>query len=163
MTEAERIATNRILRDPVFKSNDLVYETGPAVHLNGHQAVAYARNRDNGGDTERNSRQREVLEAMFGKAKDLDVLEYPNLSSMILSECTTSLSDEDMMSLGTWAITSGPKFEEFSLPNEDCNASGQTIGGLWYFVYDLDVASEVLLDFIYERKPLVSEESSIIE
>ena len=43
-----------------------------------------------------------------------------------------------MMGIGTWAITSGAEMEQLSLPNEECNASGELIDDVWYYVYDLD-------------------------
>ena len=47
--------------------------------------------------------------------------------------------------------TSGATMEQLSLPNENCNASGEMIDGVWYYVYDLDLATDLLHDFIYEE------------
>ena len=32
---------------------------------------------------------------------------------------------------------SGATLEQMSLPNENCNSSGEIIDGVWYYVYDL--------------------------
>ena len=33
--------------------------------------------------------------------------------------------------------------EQMSLPNENCNSSGEIIDGVWYYVYDLDLATDL--------------------
>ncbi|MDD6276070.1 MAG: LCP family protein [Clostridia bacterium] len=125
-------------------------ETGDVL-LSGGQAVAYARNRYTGTDIDRMDRQYEVLVAMAQSAKNMSAAKYDKFLKMLLSECVTSLSDEEIISIGLWAASSSPEFERLVLPNGDCNASGKTINGLWYYVYDLDKAKQVLHSFIYEN------------
>ena len=148
INEDELASTNKII---VEAGGTPIGYSGESVHLTGEQAIGYARNRTVGGDTQRTSRQREVLSAMFKQVKSMDLTQYPGLINMVLSQSVTSLSDSDMLGIGTWAITSGAELEQLSLPNEECNASGQVIDDLWYFVYDLDVATGILHDFIYEE------------
>lgn len=127
------------------------YVTEPGVQtLTGGQAVAYARNRYTGSDITRMERQREVLHAMMDKAMTLKVTQYPEFLSMVLSQCTTSLSQDEMLSMGLWAVASRPDFQQMVLPNDRCNARGEMINGGWFFVYDLDTASKELHNFIYE-------------
>lgn len=127
------------------------YVTEPGVQtLTGGQAVVYARNRYTGTDITRMERQREVLHAMMDKAMKLKVTKYPEFLSMLLSECTTSLTEDEILSIGLWAVTSKPSFQQMVLPNDNCHASGEMINGGWYFVYDLDTASKELHNFIYE-------------
>lgn len=126
-----------------------VTETGDLL-LSGGQAVAYARNRYTGNDLNRMERQREVLYAMVQAVLDMDIQKYPELISMILSQCVTSLTDEEMIAMGSWALLSKPSFEQYALPNDDCNAHGETINEQWHFVYDLDNAAQLLHGFIYE-------------
>lgn len=119
--------------------------------LNGGQAVCYARIRHTDSDVERGNRQKEVLTAMFASAKKLNPLKLPKVAQMIVSECQTSLSENDIMSLGAWAITSSPTFEQLSVPNENIPSSGKMISGVWYYVYDLDTAKKEIHDFIFEE------------
>lgn len=128
---------------------DPITETGDVL-LTGGQAVAYARDRTNGTDLDRTDRQREVLNSMFQSAMQLDVTKLPGFISMVFSECITSLTDEEILGMGTWALTSGPTLEQASFPTAGCNASGEIIDELWYFVYDLDHATDLLHKFIYE-------------
>ncbi len=130
-------------------STDHVTEPG-VQKLSGGQAVAYARNRYTGSDITRMERQREVLHAMMDEAMKLKATQYPEFLSMVLSECTTSLSQDEMLSMGLWAVTSKPEFQQMVLPNDRCNARGEMINGGWFFVYDLDTASKELHNFIYE-------------
>lgn len=152
ISEDELASTNEIIASMVGSTDATpIPSSGESVHLTGAQALAYARNRTVGGDSQRTSRQREVLSAMFTQVKSMDLTQYPGLINMVLSQSVTSLSDNDMMGIGTWAITSGAEMEQLSLPNEECNASGELIDDVWYYVYDLDVATEILHNFIYEE------------
>ncbi len=119
--------------------------------LDGTQALCYARIRKIDGDIERGNRQKEVLEAMFDKVKDTSISKLPSVAEMVLSECQTSLSTQDIMNMGIWAITSKPTIENISIPSKDMNAKGQTIRGVWYYVYDVDVAKEEIKNFILEK------------
>lgn len=126
--------------------------------LNGGQALAYSRNRYTGSDLTRGNRQREVLSAAFEKVKSMNKLKLPKLVDMVLSECATTLSSSEMLSIGTWALTSSPTIHSLGIPTKECNASGQMINGRSYMVYDLDFASGVIHDFIYTsaKEPEVS-------
>ncbi len=153
VTEAER----KVMQGYIEELNKLGIETQPLektgnVLLSGGQAVAYARNRYTGTDKDRMDRQYEVLLAMADSAKKMSVTKYDNFVKMLLSECVTSLSDDQIMSMGLWALTASPEFERLSLPNNKCNASGKIIKGLWYYVYDIPNAKNILHDFIYENR-----------
>lgn len=124
----------------------------PGVQLlSGAQAVCYARIRHTDGDIERGNRQKEVIMAMFGAIKKMNPLKLPELATMMLQECETSLSTDDIMKLGIWAVLSSPEFEQLSIPSENITASGKTIGGVWYYVYDIEKAKTEIEDFIFEK------------
>lgn len=119
-------------------------------HVGGGEALAYARDRYTGSDIDRGNRQREVLSAMFDAVKKMNVLKLPKLVEMVLGECTTSLDKSEMISIGTWALFNSPQIESFGLPNDECKGRGQMINGTSYMVYDLEHASQMLHDFIYQ-------------
>lgn len=131
---------------------ELIKEPGVQL-VNGGQALAYARDRYTGSDIERGGRQREVLQAMFDKAKSLNWLKLPTFVEMVLSNCTTTLSSSEMVSLGTWALRKSPAIENLGLPSKECGAKGQMINGTSYMVYDLELASKIMHDFIYSVEP----------
>lgn len=130
-----------------------VTQTG-MQRLNGGQALAYARNRYSDSDVARGDRQKEVLEAMFNEVKDLKLSKFPALITKVLGMCHTNLTSSEMLSIATWALTNNPTFERFSLPCSEINPWGGTsaAGYGWVYVYDMNLASAVLHDFIYETE-----------
>ena len=131
---------------------DYITKTGMQT-LSGAQAVAYARNRYTGGDVERGNRQKEILQAAFDKVKKMGISDLDKIVSMVLSHCETSLSNSEIIGLGTWAFTKSPTIESLSLPDADCNPkSGKEalINDVWYYIYDLDIATQKIHDFINE-------------
>ncbi|MBE6787319.1 MAG: LytR family transcriptional regulator [Ruminococcaceae bacterium] len=125
--------------------------------LDGVQALCYARIRKIDGDIERGNRQKNVLEAMFKQVKKMNVTKLPKVVEMVLSECQTSLSNNDIMSMGLWAMASDPVIEDLSIPNKNIKARGQIIRGGWYYVYDTDVAKQEMKNFILELEPKTEE------
>ena len=150
--EKEIDELNRIIRKTDFGDmpNPRVTSTGVQT-LCGTQAVCYARIRKIDSDVERGNRQKEVLSAMFTAAKKMNPLKLPELASLMLEECETSLSTSDIMSLGMWAVLSGPEFEQISIPNEIVKGKGKMISGGWYYTYDMDAARNEIRDFIFEE------------
>ena len=132
-------------------------------HLNGGQALAYSRNRYTGNDVTRGNRQREVLTAMFAQVKDLNPLKFPELISRILSVSHTNLTEDEMMSIALWAVSSAPSMENLSLPTKECNAKSGAdayVNGRWCYIYDLDIATDTLHEFIYETKADAAKEAA---
>ena len=108
VTEAEKNELNRNIfpemRSLKMKCPDIAL-AGEQT-LNGAQAVCYARIRHIDSDVQRGNRQKTVLMAMFNKAKSLGALKLPQFAQMFLKECETSLSANDIISLGSWALLS---------------------------------------------------------
>ncbi len=126
--------------------------------VSGPQAVCYARIRHTDSDVERGNRQKEVLTAMFAAVKDMNALKLPEVAKLVLSECETSLTTNDIMDIGTWTILNSPQFEQISLPNDNVKGTGKTIGGVWYYVYDIESAKKEIKDFIFEENYYSPEE-----
>ncbi len=123
-------------------------------HVTGAQALAYARNRYTGGDTARGSRQREVLIACYNKVKTMGLTKFPKLIELALKDCETSLTNGEITSIATWAMLNSPAIENLGLPDDDCNAkTGEDayINDVWYYIYDLDIATKKIHDFINEE------------
>lgn len=119
--------------------------------VSGQQAVCYARIRKTDGDVERGNRQKEVLTAMFDSVKNINPLKMPEVAKLVLGECETSLTTDDIMNLGSWALLNTPEFEQMSLPNDNVKGRGQTINRVWYYVYDIEAATKEIKDFIFEE------------
>lgn len=121
-------------------------------NLNGRQALAYSRIRYQGnGDYERTDRQRKVLEAIMHKVLNSNVSQYPALLDKLGPHVTTSLSNMEILSLGTSVVTSGTtNIEQVRFPYDGYfNDSGKMIGEVWYLPYDLDETSNQIHEYIY--------------
>lgn len=126
-------------------------KTHGTQRLTGGQALAYARVRKIDSDIERGNRQKDVLQAMFNEVKTLPLTKFPGLIKKVLGMCHTNLKADEMMSIATWALTNGPEFVNYSLPDNECKAWGGNDGGHgWVWIYDLDYATCLLHNFIYE-------------
>lgn len=80
--------------------------------LSGKQALGYSRNRYVGNsDFERTARQRRVLEQIFKKVKDLNLVQLDKLLNTILPQVTTNLSEGEIFSL----ILSLPTYARYDL------------------------------------------------
>ncbi len=101
------------------EGNDLLSKAGNYV-LNGKQALGYVRNRYSGTDFERTARQREVLQIMFSKIKDLNYKKIIKLSDQILPQITTNLSKNKIISLIlSFPIYKNYEIEQWSIPMDD--------------------------------------------
>lgn len=154
VNEAERLHINSAREDMLQMGFDCPPIAASGLQqLNGAQAVLYSRERTIGGVVERGNRQRKVLAAMLSKTKSLSPVKYPGLISLVLGECSTSLSNSDLLSLGTWAAAnfSSIEIENLSIPTAEMNR-GSMINGVYYDVYDLDKAAKMIEEFILEPK-----------
>lgn len=145
VTEAERQQVNAYLL-----AGAPLQETG-YINLNGPQAVSYSRIRKIDSDTMRASRQREVLASLFEKAKQIDPLEYPAYVRKFAPMVETSLSNDEILKIATAVMKGGGlTLEQAGLPNEYIASSGKFIDGVWYYVYDLVQARDMLHQYLYE-------------
>lgn len=140
--------------DVIVKESDFFRDEGEKVyHLNGNQAVAFARIRGayDGGDTKRADRQKIVLSELIGKLETMDSSEYLPLIQKILPLCKTSLSVADIMECAP-IILKDFTIETHSIPTEEENAVGTDLedGVGWTFIYDLDYAAAHIDRIIYE-------------
>lgn len=125
--------------------------TGKQV-LDGTQALAYSRIRyASGGDFERSHRHRIILTALFDKFKSLSIGDYPRVVNELLPLVDTSMGATDIISLAM--TVNGFKNKDMiqsRFPTDE-DGSGQTIGGIYYFVFDEDATNKKIHDFIFEN------------
>ena len=160
VTEEERVEMNKNIF-PEMRSLGVDcpdIETAGTQVLNGGQAVCYARIRHTDNDIQRGNRQKTVLIAMLQKIKSENPLKLPGIAQMVIKQCKTSLSTKDIMNIGIKTVLTTPKFEQLSIPNDNIASSGKTIGGVWYYVYDLSAAKKEIHDFIFEENYYSPEE-----
>lgn len=152
--EIKELNTNIQVLNRVLKKKEPYIKKAGVQHLSGVQALGYSRVRKIDSDVKRGNRQKAVLEAVFNKMKTQPVSRFPSIIAACLNICHTNLSSSEILSLGTWAVTSSPTVENFSLPDDSCKAWGGTPSANpeygWVWVMDLRYATALLHDFIYE-------------
>ena len=126
-------------------------------HLNGVQAVAYARIRHaaniegTNDDYGRTDRQRYVMEQLFNKAVTLSKTQYVKLAKSLIPCSETSLSYSQIMSLAVNILLSSPTFEQSRVPLTDYQMGSKSVKGYGSCVYyDLDYAAKIIKAFIYD-------------
>lgn len=144
ITEQERRQINAYLLE-----GDPVTETG-LVHLNGPQAVSYSRIRKIDSDDMRTHRQRTVLQCLFEKAKTVSPLEYPSYIKELAPMVETSLTNQEILSLASVGANPNLSLEMDAFPNEYIESHGEIISEVWYYIYDIDQAADMLHQFIYD-------------
>lgn len=120
--------------------------------MNGTQALAYCRIRqDAQGDFGRTKRQRNVLEAIFKKAKSLSMSELTELAEKILPNIATDLTNEEIISyMKTILFMGTTTINQFRLP-VDGSYTPQMIYGMDVLVIDIEANKKALFDFIHEE------------
>lgn len=128
--------------------------------LNGPQAMAYARIRKVGRDFGRTERQREVLNYVFKELKGEGTLKALGAMTDMLPYVETSLSNKDMLSLGTTLIGFNTNsIEQFRLP-VDGSYKDEVIQGMFVMTIDEEMNKDKLHEFIYGKKEIENEVGS---
>lgn len=154
VSEKERKEANKFIKEYQKEKGVPAAERTPIEeagyqHLNGVQAMCYARIRKGGtgDDWGRVERQSVVLQAMFDQVQTLDKNELIALMKNMMPYVTTSLSPGEIVPLLLGAIQGGmPEIVHTRVPVDGewtYSKSGQ------YIDYDLDRAAELLRNFIY--------------
>lgn len=157
---------NMHIADTVRKTGmqiDKVKSSGKQL-LSGGQALVYSRLRKMDSDVMRGNRQKAVLEAAFKKVKEQPLTKYPALIKKVLGICNTNLKYDECFEIASWVLKNSPEFINYSLPDEDANlyAWGGNTGADkwgWVYIFDLDYATALLHDFIYETETANKEEA----
>ncbi len=125
-------------------------------HLNGVQAVAYARIRHaaniegTNDDFGRTDRQRYVMEQLFNKAVTLNTAQYISLAKSLIPCSETSLSYSQILGLAVNILLDSPIFEQSRVPLTEYQMASKTVSGYGSCLYyDLDYAGKIIRAFIY--------------
>ena len=107
-------------------------------HLNGAEALTYARARKIDSDFGRTERQRKVLLAVYEQAKNLPVSELLSLLYNALPYLTTDLTDTEILSLAyrLLPLASSVSINSYTVPANDCYYNAK-IRGMAVLVPDL--------------------------
>ncbi len=174
ITEQERVHMNGTISEQCDlqgikdKASYYVTETG-AVHLNGMQAVAFARLRyaptisGEVSDYGRTDRQRLVMEKLFEKAIQLDGFRLLTMGTKMVKYVETSLDVDNILSLAGILLRSDVTFEQARYPrDEDLVGDGEVRISPQEVALDVDWDSvkDSIQSFIYDDIPPTTAASS---
>jgi len=117
--------------------------------LDGKQALEFSRIRKIDSDLERSRRQRDVIESLIRKVLDEPVLEYPQISKEIFPLIRTNINKNTMIFTGANIILRNIRTIEQKRFPENGYSRGQTINGVYYYVFDRIAAVNEMGGFIY--------------
>lgn len=140
------------------------YADAGMVHLNGAQALAYARIRHVGNaDFERTERQRKVLTQAIDKAKEMDMFSIDRGLKSVLPKITTDVSQGEILSY----IKETPNMDEYEVTTLRIPAEGlafdKRVLGMAVLGLDIDANKKVLFEGIYGINPNAEEDSYVEE
>ncbi|MDO4189823.1 MAG: LCP family protein, partial [Lachnospiraceae bacterium] len=139
---------NYIFDEP--KGTDIIDESlaGTTVHLNGKQALAYARVRYVGTDFARTARQREVIMLCLEKIKGMSLSELDTLAEELLPKIRTNLTESDCASLLLMALNiSSYSFDNMTIPIEG-SWSNVNIRGMSVLAIDFQKNTEAWFNLV---------------
>lgn len=119
-------------------------------HLDGNAALAYARCRHIDSDWHRIERQRNVIQAVVTKTKDLNVGELNTSLNNVLPLVQTNLTRLEITEL----LLSAPKYrgvqiKQMTVPISGSYGGMRGLGGRSLFSVDFDTNAKALREFIY--------------
>lgn len=124
------------------------------VTLTGEQALTHSRNRTVGNDFTRAGRQREVIEALINKLSSLNMTKLNSTIDILLGEVRTNVNVSNYLGFLTGALLNSSEYTKNiiseQVPSTDY-AKGEMIGGVYYFVSDIETAREDLVNYIYRK------------
>lgn len=129
-------------------------------HLDGQQALAYARIRKVGnGSYERTERQRRVLDIVAEKMMDVSVVKYPGLLYDLLPSVKTNIEPLTLLNYAYTVSKFGElKFDQLQIPATELSQGGLYRNKGWVLLTDKEQNGKILNDFIYNDKPYSSED-----
>ena len=116
-------------------------------HLDGAAALRYARDRSSGGgDFGRTQRQRNVLNLIFEKCKNMNLVQLNNLLTNILPMVTTDLSNKEILGYLTeiFPLLSGAEIKTQSIPANGTYEYGYSDKGRSVLFVDFEANRDIL-------------------
>lgn len=126
-------------------------------HLDGRLALYYARIRATDSDFGRTGRQRQVIQAMITRMKELNPVEFSKLMYDYLPYVETNLDDGDLLALAAIApAVMNYEMETMAVPNENTYEDQTIKGSGMVLVPDLPENCRLLREFLYGRESMKS-------
>ena len=135
------------------KGTDYLDKGGKKLHVNGNQALAYARLRYVGNaDFQRTERQRTVITKIIEKAKGSDPLTIDKFAKASMSHLTTNMSQTQLFALTYKAIFSmNYEIKSMRIPDDDSYSYGTSSDGQSILEVDFEACKALLKKEIYNQ------------
>ncbi|HIU31230.1 MAG TPA: LCP family protein [Candidatus Caccousia avistercoris] len=119
-------------------------------HLSGEEALYYARIRATDSDFGRTGRQRQVVEAMLARFKEMNAIEMNQIVFDLLPNITTNLEDPDILYL----LSIAPQVLDYEqvtmhVPNDGTFQDLKLPSGAQVLQVDVEENSRLLREFLY--------------
>lgn len=140
-------------------------EYGPAVTLDGYEALVFARIRksDTDSDVSRTRRQRMVIEALINSAKGASISQLNDALDLLFQHVKTDLTKMQIMSYATQALTKGwinYEIVQHTLSEEDIYTTGY-VGDSSVVFIEYPVAAQRLQTYLYGETNIILDENSV--
>lgn len=147
LTETEAAALN----GEIYTNSTTKHRVTPGLnHLDGFDAIAYARQRFIDSDFHRVQRQRNVLQAAIDQTKSLNLKQLDRLLDVALPMVQTNLTKSDIAALIPKAPAFlGVRLEQMTLPLSGMYGKKLTDDGRSLMMLDREEATRILNDFFY--------------
>ena len=128
-------------------------ESGPAVTLNGSEALVFARIRksDSDSDVSRTRRQRQVIESFIKSATNASLSQFNDALDTLFKYVKTDMTKMQILSYGTQAITNGwvtYDIEQYTLSDDDVFKTGY-VGSSAVVFMDFPLAAQRVQTAVY--------------
>lgn len=119
-------------------------------HLNGSQALSYARLREIDSDWQRIQRQREVIESAINQLRKMDLADADALINDLLGLVRTNM-DEQIITELLLLLPSLPSatVQQMTIPQAGTYGGMTGMGGRGLFAADFQVNTQILHEFLY--------------
>ena len=126
-------------------------QSGEKVHLNGEEALVYARIRKLDSDYMRTYRQRKIISALIYKFKNTSPLSLLKTVNKVLPLLESDLSPIEISSTAYKGLIAAMRFEimQTKMPKDEMMTTGYS-GSQWVEIPDLEKCRQGLYDFIYK-------------
>ncbi len=137
------------------------FKENGTVHMTGYEALGYTRIRGTlGGDFDRTERQRKVMNEIFNNISNSGVGKLAITMNKLLPFVETSLSNSEILSLGTQVLSmNNTQLEQARFPRDEYSEDS-LINEIFYFTFDENIAREEIHDYIFKDKKLWENEVS---
>lgn len=137
------------------------FEENGKVHMTGYEALGYTRIRGTlGGDFDRTERQRKVMNEIFNNISNSGIGKLAITMNKLLPYVETSLSNSEILSLGTQVLSmNNTQLEQARFPRDEYSENA-LINGIYYFTFDESIAREEIHDYLFKDNKLWEEEIS---